>query len=143
MEIKTECNKTGLTLNAKHIVSCCRKVSAYISALHDTVVKILLNNILVQRGLIAHEQRWEDRKHVRTSIDEITVGTEHLRSDEWKGRGRVAGTSIEARPFVAPTELGRPVEECGCQCLYHINRQDKQCLRREGRQISGVGNQGI
>ena len=33
---------------------------------HESVVNIILNNILVQRGLIAHEQRWEERKTVRT-----------------------------------------------------------------------------
>ena len=26
---------------------------------------------------------------------EITVGTEHLRSDEWKGRGRMAGARLK------------------------------------------------
>ena len=70
------CSKAGLALNAKHVVSCCRKVSAEIQSRHDTVVNILLNNILVQRGLISHEQKWEDRKMVRTARDEITVGTE-------------------------------------------------------------------
>ena len=54
-------------------------------------MNILLNNILVQRGLVSHEQRWEDRKMVRAAGDEITIGTEHWRSDEWKDRGRVAG----------------------------------------------------
>ena len=33
----------------------------------------------------------EDRKTVRTARDEITVGTENRRSDEWKGKGSVAG----------------------------------------------------
>ena len=63
--------------------------------IHDIVVNILLNNILVQRGLVPNEQKGEDRKTVRTTRDEITVGTEHLRSDEWKGRGRVAGSRIK------------------------------------------------
>ena len=85
-ESKCSCSKTGLPLNAKHIVSCCRKVSAEISARHDEVVNILLNNILVWRKLISHEQRWEDRKMVRTPMDEITIGTEHWRADEWKER---------------------------------------------------------
>ena len=80
-ESKCWCSKTGLPLNAKHTISCCKRVSAEINTRHDMVVNILLNNILAQRGLIAHEQRWEDRKTVRTASDEITVGTEHLRSD--------------------------------------------------------------
>ena len=75
-------------------MSCCRKVSAEIQSRHDTVVNILLNNILVQRGLISHKQKWEDRKTVRSARDEITVGTEHLRSDEWKGKGRVPGAKL-------------------------------------------------
>ena len=33
-------------------MSCCRKVSGEITARHDIVVNIFLNNILVQRGLI-------------------------------------------------------------------------------------------
>ena len=48
------CSKTSLPLNAKHIISCCRKVSGEINARHDIVVNILLNNILKQRGLITH-----------------------------------------------------------------------------------------
>ena len=65
--------------------------SGEINTRHDIVVNILPNNVLVQRELIAHEQKWEDRKMVKTSRDEITIGTEHWRSDEWSGRGRVAG----------------------------------------------------
>ena len=84
-----------LQLNAKHIVSCCRKVSGEINGRHDTVVNILLNNILVQRGLITHEQKWEDRKIVRTARDEITIGTEHWRSDERREKGRVAGAKLK------------------------------------------------
>ena len=83
-----------MPLNARHIVSCCRKVSAETQSRHDTVVIILLNNILVQRGMISHEQKWEDRKTARSARDEITVGTEHPRSDEWKGKGRVAGAKL-------------------------------------------------
>ena len=89
------CSKTGKTLNARHIVSCCMKVSAEINSLHDSVVNTLLNNILVQRGLITNEQKWEEMKTVRTARDEITVGTEHPRSDEWKGKGRVAGAMLK------------------------------------------------
>ena len=83
-ETKCWCSKNGQLLNAKHIVSCCRRVSGEINARHDIVVNILLNNILVQRGLNSHEQRWEDRKMVRTPKDEITIGTEHWRSEEWR-----------------------------------------------------------
>ena len=71
-------------MNSKHIISCCKKVSGEINTRHDTVVNILLNTILKQRGLIAHEQKWDDRKMMRTSTDEIAIGTEHWRSDEWK-----------------------------------------------------------
>ena len=48
METKCWCSKTGLKLNAKHIVSCCKRVGAEINARHDIVVNVLLNNILVQ-----------------------------------------------------------------------------------------------
>ena len=41
-------SKTGLPLNAKHIVGCCRKVAGEINARHDIVVNILIN-ILIQR----------------------------------------------------------------------------------------------
>ena len=58
-------------------------------------MNILLNNILKQRGLIEHEQKWDERKMVRTANDEITVGTEHWRSEEWKERGRVAGAKLK------------------------------------------------
>ena len=68
-------------------MSCFRKVSSEINARHDIVVNSLLNNVLKQRGLVTHEQKWEDRKMVRTSTDEITIGTEHWRSDEWEKGG--------------------------------------------------------
>ena len=84
-----------MQLTAKHIISCCKKVSAEINSRHDIVVNILLNNILIQRGLVTHEQSWEDRKMVRTPKDEITIGTEHWRSDEWRERGRVAGAKLK------------------------------------------------
>ena len=32
--------------------------------------------------MVDHEQKWEERKKVRKAHDEITVGTEHWRSDE-------------------------------------------------------------
>ena len=89
------CSKTRHSLNAKHIISCCKRVSGEIITSHDAVVNIILNNILKQRGLITKEQKWEDRKTVRTGRDEITVGTEHVRSDEWKNKGRVAGSKLK------------------------------------------------
>ena len=94
-EMMCWCSRTGLHLNSKHIVSCCKKVSAEIGARHDIVVNVLLNNILVQRGLIANEQMWEDLKIVRTPKDEITVRSEHLRSDEWKEKGRIVGAMLK------------------------------------------------
>ena len=93
-ETQCWCSKSGQALNAKHIISCCRKVSGEIQSRHDIVLNILLNNVLKQRGLISHEQRWEDRKTVRTASDEITVGTEHWRSEEWQERGRVVGAKL-------------------------------------------------
>ena len=45
--------------------------------------------------MITKEQKWADRKTVRTARDEITVGTEHQLSDEWKGRGRVVGARLK------------------------------------------------
>ena len=76
-------------------MSCCRKVVGEINTRHDLVVNILLNNIMIMRKLITHEQKWEDRKMVRTDTDEITVGTEHWRSNEWKEKGRVAGAKLK------------------------------------------------
>ena len=46
VDSKCWCNKSGLALNAKQIVSCCKRVSGEINARHDAVVNILLNNIL-------------------------------------------------------------------------------------------------
>ena len=79
----------------KAIISCCRKVAGEINARQDIIVNNLLNNILVQRGLIAHEQTWDDRKMAMTATDEITIGTEHRLSDEWKGKGRVTGVELK------------------------------------------------
>ena len=59
------------------------------------MVNILLNNILVQRKLVTHEQKWEDRTMVRTPTDEITIGTEHWVSEEWKDNGRVTGAKLK------------------------------------------------
>ena len=94
-ETKCWCSKTGLPLNARHIIGSCRRVSTAINARHDSVVNIILNNILIQRGLISREQEWEDRKMVRSAKDEITIGTEHWRSDEWKEKGRVPGAKLK------------------------------------------------
>ena len=44
--------------------------------------------------MIDHEQKWEDRKTVQTAKDEITVGTEQWRSEEWSNKGRVAGAKL-------------------------------------------------
>ena len=44
--------------------------------------------------MITHEQRWDERKTVRTDRGEITVGTEHWRSDEWRNKGRVTGAKL-------------------------------------------------
>ena len=88
-------SKIRLPLNAKNIISCCKRVSGEINARHDTVLNIVLNNILVQRGLPSNEQKWDERKTVRTPRDEVTIGTEHLRSDERRGRGRVAGAKLK------------------------------------------------
>ena len=78
--------RTGRQLNAKHIISCCRNASSKINSRHDIVVNILPNNILLQRWLIEHEWRLEDRKMILTATDEIAIGTEHWRSEEWKGK---------------------------------------------------------
>ena len=88
---KCWCSKAWLQLNAKHIVSCCHKVSRVIDERHDMIVNILLNNTLMQRGFIFREQLWEDRKMIGTTKDEMTVSTEHWRSGERKKKGRVAG----------------------------------------------------
>ena len=84
-----------LPLNAKHIVSCRRKVSGEINARHDIVVNIILNNILMQRGLARHEQDWDEKKIVKRAKDEITVGTEHWRSDDTRELGRVSGAKLK------------------------------------------------
>ena len=124
-ETRCWCSDAGLPLNAKHIVSCYKKVSGEINTRHDIVVNVLLNNILVQRGLIPHEQKWEDRKTVRTPRDEITVGTENVRSDEWKNKGRVAGARLKPDLGVAPKGLWKRLAE-GCRgCESDIDRQNE------------------
>ena len=80
----------------KTLISCCKRVFGEISTCHD-IVNILLNNILKQRGLVSHEQKWEERKTVRTAHDEITVGTEHPRSDDWKDKVRVVGAKLKPK----------------------------------------------
>ena len=90
------CSNNGLPLTAKHIISCSRNVNSQINARHDMAVNILLNNnILIQRGQVTHEQNWDVRKIVRTPSDEITIGTGHWRSDEWKEKDRVAGAKLK------------------------------------------------
>ena len=42
--------------------------------MHDIVMNIIVNNILVQRSLTANVQRWDDRMIVRTPKDKIAVG---------------------------------------------------------------------
>ena len=44
------CSKSGQQLNAKHIISCCKRVSAEINARHDNFMNILLNNIQFREG---------------------------------------------------------------------------------------------
>ena len=72
----------GVAFEYKAQSAAAKKVSAEINTRNDLAVNILLNIIHTQRGLITHEQKWEERKTVRTRTDEITVGTKHLRSEE-------------------------------------------------------------
>ena len=44
---------------------------------------------------VSHQQKWDDRKMGRTPRDKFTVGTDHFRSDEWKGKGRVVGARLK------------------------------------------------
>ena len=44
---------------------------------HDVLMNNILNNILIPRGLVSHEQKWEDQNPVKTARDDITIGTEH------------------------------------------------------------------
>ena len=82
-------------------MTCCRKVSSGINEWHDTVVNIVLDNILIQRRMTDREQKWEDRKQVRTARDEVSTGTEHWRSDEWKGKRACIRSEAEAGLGVA------------------------------------------
>ena len=52
---------------------CCRRVSGEINVRHDIVVNALLNDILIQRGLITHGKKWDDGKMVPTVYDDIKV----------------------------------------------------------------------
>ena len=61
------CSISDVKLNEKHIISSCKKVASEINTRHDIVVNVLLNNILVPRGLNTNEQKWDDRKTVRTA----------------------------------------------------------------------------
>ena len=77
--LKCFCSKTGAQLNAKHIISCCWKVSGDINARHDMVVNILLNNIMIKRGLIAQNKsgktgRWSGQTPMRSPSGLSTGG---------------------------------------------------------------------
>ena len=61
--------------------------------------------------MIAHEQKLDDRKMVITTMDKITVWMEYLRSDEWKGKGRVSGAKLK-QDFMRLNCIRRPMEEC-------------------------------
>ena len=105
------CSKAGPALNAKHIISCCKRVSGEINARHDIVINILLNNILVQRGLISHEQKWEDGQNC-TRRDHSWDRAPAVRRVE--GQRPSCRSQAQARPRVAPLRLRRRVEE-GCR----------------------------
>ena len=57
---ETTCSrsKTALPLNAKHIVSSCKKMSGDINNRHDTVVNILLNTSSSREVLSATSRGW-------------------------------------------------------------------------------------
>ena len=97
----------------KNVISCYKKVSGEISARHDIVVNIL-NIILVQRGLVSNEQKWDEMKTVRMANEEITIVTEHQRSDEWKEKGRVAGARLKPDPGVASSRLRKRLGKGRC-----------------------------
>ena len=92
--------KDGSATEHKNIISCCKKVSAETNITNDIVVNILLNNIPFQRGLVTHEQKLEEMKTVRTARDEIAIGTDNWRSDEWE-KGACCWSEAEAGPGVA------------------------------------------
>ena len=58
----------------KHFVSCSKKVAGETNNRHDIFVNILMNNILIERGSITQEQRWEDMKMVRTDTMRSPLG---------------------------------------------------------------------
>ena len=81
--------------NAKQVISCYDRVSGEINARHDIVVNNILNNILIKRRLVSNEQKWGNRKTAGTAHEEITVWTNHKRSDQWKSKGRNAGARLK------------------------------------------------
>ena len=81
-------SKTGLPLNAKCVISCCCwKVTRGIYEGRDLVVDILLNAILIWRGLVAHQQKWDEMKLIRMTTGVITMesNTGGQTSEERKG----------------------------------------------------------
>ena len=48
--------QTMARLDAMSIPSCCSDERAVMTARHDIIVNIILNNIRVQRGLVANKQ---------------------------------------------------------------------------------------
>ena len=50
--------------------------------------------------MIAHEQKWEDRKMVKTTRDAMAIGAEHWRSEECKVKGTCGWGKAEAGPGV-------------------------------------------
>ena len=90
-DMKCRCSKAGHALYDRNIISSCKKSEWRDFISHGIAVNILLNNILVQRGFVTNEQKWEDRKIVRTAKDEISVGTEHWRSEEMKDNWLISG----------------------------------------------------
>ena len=92
-ETKCWCSKSGLTQSAKHAVSCGRKVSSEINTRHDIVVNIVLNNILRQRGLASHEQKWEERKMIGEGKTRSPSGLSTGGPMSGRGKGESLGQS--------------------------------------------------
>ena len=59
------CSKTGLPLNARRL-SCCKKVFAEINTRRDNVDNVILNDVLIRRGLNDDERRRKDHKMVKS-----------------------------------------------------------------------------
>ena len=67
-------SRTRLPLNSKHIVSCYKKESGDVNVRHDMVVNIPMNNIIIERGMISNDQKWDDRKMVMTDTTRPPLG---------------------------------------------------------------------